>query len=138
MTAPRIPLGKIYNRLTFEGGDILWSNATRALLNDWRTEMGLPKIKRFQFPYREISGKPIPTLYAYSPSIAPKPKEWDNGRYVTGFWIQEVPKGWEPDQKLQEFLHDGEKPIYIGFGSTVGGNFNSILDIALESVTKTK
>lgn len=138
MTAPRIPLGKIYNRLTFEGGDILWSNATRALLNDWRTEMGLPKIKLFQFPYREISGKPIPTLYAYSPSIAPKPKEWDNDRYVTGFWIQEVSKGWEPNQKLKEFLHDGEKPIYIGFGSTVGGDFNRILDIVLESVTKTK
>lgn len=138
MTAPLLPFGKIYNRITFKGGDILWSNVTRTLLNDWRKEMGLSKIKLFQFPYREMKGKPIPTLYAYSPIIAPKPKEWDTDRYVTGFWTQEVSGNWEPDQKLKDFLHEGEKPIYIGFGSTVGGNFNRILDIVLESVKKTK
>ncbi len=138
MTAPRLALGRIYNRMTFKGGDLLWSNATRTLLNDWREEMGLPKIKLFQFPYREMNGKPIPTLYAYSPIIAPKPKEWNNNHYLTGFWINETAKEWEPDQRLKTFLDDGEKPIYIGFGSTVGGNFDKILDIVLESVKKTK
>lgn len=137
MTAPRLTLGKIYNRITFKGGDILWSNATRTMLNDWRTEMGLPKIKLLQFPYREMNGKPVPTLYAYSPALAPKPKEWGSNCYLTGFWIKETPREWEPDQKLKEFLEGGEKPVYIGFGSTVGGNFNRILDIVLESVKRT-
>ena len=138
MTAPRLPLGRIYNRFTFKSGDLLWSNATRTLLNDWRKEMGLSEVKPFQFPYREMNGKPIPTLYAYSSIIAPKPEEWDDNRYVTGFWVQEVSENWEPDQELRDFLQDGEKPIYIGFGSTVGGNFDRILDIVLESVKKTK
>ncbi|MEA4890388.1 MAG: glycosyltransferase [Clostridiaceae bacterium] len=138
MTAPRLPLGKIYNRFTFKSGDLLWSHATRTLLNDWRTAMGLAPIKRFQFPYREIGGKLIPTLYAYSPTLAPKPKEWDDCRYVTGFWIQDIFSNWEPQQELIKFLQSGEKPVYIGFGSTVGGDFNRMLDVVLESLQRTK
>jgi sterol 3beta-glucosyltransferase len=138
MTAPLLPLGRAYNLFTFKSGDILWSNATRSLLNDWRANMGLSKIKPFQFPYREMNGKPIPTLYAYSPILAPKPKEWGSNRYLTGFWIQELSQKWEPDLKLKEFLEGGEKPVYIGFGSTVGGDFDRILDAVLESVERTK
>ncbi len=138
MTAPRLPLGKVYNRITFKGGDILWSNATRALLNDWRAEMGLPKIKPYQFPYREMNGKPIPTLYAYSPTLSPKPEEWGDDCHLTGFWVEKIPKEWEPDRELKEFLEGGEKPVYIGFGSTVGGNFDRILDVILESLKRTK
>jgi sterol 3beta-glucosyltransferase len=108
------------------------------MLNDWRTEMGLSKIKPFQFPYREMNGKPIPTLYAYSPILAPKPKEWGNNRYLTGFWVKDTPQEWKPDQKLKRFLECGEKPVYIGFGSTVGGIFDRILDVVLESVKRTK
>ena len=49
MTAPLLSLGSVYNRLTYLGGDILWSNATRSLLNDWRSDMGLRKIRPFEF-----------------------------------------------------------------------------------------
>ncbi len=134
MTAPTTFLGGWYNKLTFKCGDILWSHATRRLLNDWRVEMGLRKIKPFEFPYRSMNGKPIPTLYAYSPILAPKPKEYGKHQHLTGFWIKELDKEWRPDEKLQHFLSAGSKPIYIGFGSTVGGNFDRILRIILESV----
>ncbi|EGO2530035.1 glycosyltransferase family 1 protein [Enterococcus faecalis] len=134
MTAPSLFLGGWYNRLTFKGGDILWSRATRSLLNDWRSQMGLRKIKPFEFPYRHMNGKLIPTLYAYSTILAPKPKEYGEHQYLTGFWIKETEHNWSPDKKLLHFLNAGNKPIYIGFGSTVGGNFDRILRVILESV----
>lgn len=134
MTAPHSFLGGLYNKLTFKGGDILWSHATRRLLNDWRVQMGLKKIKPFEFPYRNMNGKPIPTLYAYSSIIAPKPKEYGDHQHMTGFWIKELDRGWSPDENLKLFLNSGSKPIYIGFGSTVGGNFDRIIRIILESV----
>lgn len=138
MTAPRLPLGSLYNRLTFSGGDFLWSNATRSLLNDWRVDMGLKKIKLFEFPYRKMNGKYIPTLYPFSSTLVPKPKEWGDNCYLTGFWILENSENFTPDEKLKKFLDGGPKPLYIGFGSTVGGNFDRILRVVLDSVENTK
>lgn len=137
MTAPILPLGAPYNRLTFWLGDRLWSRITRKLLNDWRIKMGLQKIKPFAFPYRYLHGKEIPTLYAYSPVISPKPHEYSNEKYVTGFWINENEENYQPDKKLANFLNSGDKPIYIGFGSAVGGDFAQALSIVLESLKRT-
>jgi UDP:flavonoid glycosyltransferase YjiC (YdhE family) len=138
MTAPIVPFWTApYNRLTFWFGDRLWSNATRKLLNDWRIEMGLQKIKPFVFPYRYLHGKEIPTLYAYSSVISPKPHEYSNEKHITGFWIEEKEENYQPDEKLANFLDSGDKPIYIGFGSAVGGDFDQALSIVLESLKKT-
>jgi sterol 3beta-glucosyltransferase len=134
MTAPELPLGSVYNRFTFAGGDLLWTHATRKLLNDWREDMGLSPIRPFSFPYRDIRGKPIPTLYAYSPLVAPKPANWDKNRYLTGYWVHHTETEWKPDKSLVDFLNAGSKPIYLGFGSMVGGSFVQVLDIVLESL----
>jgi UDP:flavonoid glycosyltransferase YjiC (YdhE family) len=137
MTAPILPFGAPYNRLTFWLGDRLWSHVTRKLLNDWRVEMGLKKIKPFKFPYRYLHGKRIPTLYGYSSIISPKPHEYGNEIYLTGYWIGEKENSYQPDKKLSEFLSAGGKPIYIGFGSAVGGDFDQALSIVLESLKRT-
>ncbi|WP_167955585.1 glycosyltransferase [Anaerosporobacter faecicola] len=134
MTAPILPLGKLYNRFTFKCGDLLWSSATRRLLNDWRVENGLRPIQKFEFPYRYLHGQEIPTLYAYSTFLSPKPAEYDSNKYLTGFWIKSLEAEWEADPSLVEFLNKGEKPIYIGFGSTVGGSYDEALRIVLESL----
>jgi sterol 3beta-glucosyltransferase len=137
MTAPVLPLGAPYNRLTFWMGDRLWSRETRRLLNDWRTEMGLQKVKPFCFPYRYSHGKEIPTLYAYSTIISPKPHEYSSEKYITGYWTEEQDQNFQPDKKLSDFLFSGEKPIYIGFGSAVGGDFDQALSIVLECLKRT-
>jgi len=81
-----------------------------------------------------MNGKPVPTLYAYSSILAPKPKEYVDHQHLTGFWIKELDQDWYPDETLLNFLSAGSKPIYIGFGSTVGGNFDRILRIILQSL----
>lgn len=138
MTAPELPLGFAYNRFTFQCGDLLWTHATRKLLNGWRVSMGLSPIRPFSFPYRNLHGKSVPTLYAYSPLIAPKPADWDENRYLTGYLTYHTQTEWTPDKSLVDFLNAGNKPIYIGFGSMVGGSFPQVLDIVLESLSITK
>lgn len=138
MTAPELPLGSLYNRFTFAGGDLLWTHATRKLLNDWRESMGLSPIYPRSYPYRNLHGKPVPTLYVYSPLIAPKPHDWDENRYLTGYWVYHAATEWKPDKPLVDFINIGSKPIYIGFGSMVGGSFEQVLDIVLESLRVTK
>lgn len=137
MTAPILPLGAPYNRFTFRCGDILWTRSTRKLLNGWRRDMGLTPIRPFAFPYRTLHGRPVPTLYAYSPLVAPKPSGWDENLHLTSYWVREAKTDWQPDEALARFLDSGPKPLYIGFGSMVGGSFQQVLDIVLESLRKT-
>lgn len=134
MTAPYLGGFGLYNRFTFWMGDRLWSHATRKLCNDWREELGLERVPFGQFPYRKLHGKEIPTLYAYSSLISPKPKEYKEYHHLTGFWINELEEEYVPDKGLQEFLDKGEKPIYIGFGSIVGKDFKKLFDIVMESL----
>lgn len=138
MTAPALPLGPLYNRFTFACGDFLWTHSTRKLLNGWRKGLGLSPIHPFSFPYRSLHGKPVPTLYAYSPFVSPKPPEWDGNRYLTGYWVSDSESDRKPDKTLVDFLKAGSKPVYIGFGSMVGGSFKHILDTVLESLRITK
>lgn len=137
MTAPVLPLGPVYNRFTFACGDYLWTQATRRLLNDWRKALGLPPIRPFSFPYRKLHGKPIPTLYAYSSMVSPKPTTWDENRYITGYWVFNTHSDWKPDKSLVDFLRAGDPPIYIGFGSAVGGSFEELFQIIDQSLRET-
>ena len=41
---------------------------------------------------------------------------WEPQHILTGFWYQEA-KGYEPDEKLREFLKSGEKPILLALGA---------------------
>ena len=60
-----------------------------------------------------------PTLYGYSPSLAPPPPDWPSNRVVTGSWFLPDPPDHEPDPALRAFVDAGERPVCVGFGSMV-------------------
>lgn len=137
MTAPILPLGRVYNRLTYFGGDLLWTHVTRRILNDWRVKSGLNRITSFNFPYRSLNGHAINTLYAFSSFLVPKPHDYKEHHFITGFWNKQIETTWQPSVELEEFLNAGSKPIYIGFGSTVNENSEKLIEIIIESILLT-
>ncbi len=78
--------------------------------------MGLPPRKKGGF-FKDSNGKNLTTLYAYSPQISPRPRDWPKTAIVTGFWKLDDVSGWEPSDRFKAFLAAGSKPVYIGFGS---------------------
>jgi UDP:flavonoid glycosyltransferase YjiC (YdhE family) len=56
-------------------------------------------------------------LYGYSPSLLPKPPDWDDRHHVTGYWFLPPPPAWQPPDDLARFVEAGAPPVYIGFGS---------------------
>jgi UDP:flavonoid glycosyltransferase YjiC (YdhE family) len=58
-----------------------------------------------------------PSLYGYSPSVLPKPSDWNESHYVTGYWFLEAQPNWQPPEDLLHFLESGSPPVYVGFGS---------------------
>ena len=66
----------------------------------------------------------IPFMYCFSPTLVPFPSDWDRSLIdIVGFFFLESGKtDFKPDEKLEAFLAEKDKPVYIGFGSLIVGN----------------
>jgi len=107
-----------YNRATFWLFRSFFWGRVRTAVNDHRRSLGLPALKQSIFDKAESDQ--ILTCYAVSPALLKRPSDWETHIKVTGFLIlpnqsnglsENVPREWI------EWLHRGEKPVYIGFGS---------------------
>lgn len=106
------------------------------MLNQWRKEaLNLAPISAFSSPL-EMNGKQVPALYCYSKHLLPKPADWGENLNVSGFWFLDQKSNWEPPQELQNFLGNGSKPIYIGFGSMLGKDPERLTKEVIEGVKK--
>ncbi len=81
-----------------------------------RDVLGIPAAP-FKGPFSSVCLQNTPLLYGFSPSVIPKPSDWDDRTHVTGYWFLDSAKTWSPPFELTEFLNSGPPPIYIGFGS---------------------
>lgn len=112
---PRI--GGPFNRATHHLFDqLLWQNV-RNSVNHWRkVRLGLREAAFFG-PYRSMHAERVPHLIACSPSVIPKPPDWREWHYVTGYWFLEPHTEFRPPANVERFLDSGSPPVYVGFGS---------------------
>ena len=133
-TAPGLKMGKAWNKVSYKMGYALFNTLEWHYLSDWRSEEGMKSKKISMSPDYYINGHKIPVLYAISPLLVPRAPEWDEHIHMTGFWTDPEPCEYEPEPSLVRFLEEGEKPVYIGFGSMVSGDMGQTLDIVLKAV----
>ncbi len=102
------PLNRISHSLMIRSSSLLFGK----MLRKWRVEtLGLDARPRFH------AWKGVPTLYGYSPSVVPVPRDWGLDILVSGYWFLEDDADWQPPPPLAEFLAAGPPPVYVGFGS---------------------
>ena len=108
--------GPTLNRLTYTTMTVqqIYYNLPRNRLR--RELMGLDSRKRGGF-FKDTAGVALPTLYAYSALLSPRPRDWPKSAIVTGFWRLEDSSDWEPSEAFLKFLAAGPPPVYVGFGS---------------------
>ena len=113
--------GPTLNRLSYTTMTVqqIYYNLPRNRLR--RELMGLDSRKRGGF-FKDTAGIALPTLYAYSGLLSPRPRDWPRSAIVTGFWRIEDQTDWEPSAEFRAFLAAGETPVYIGFGSMPFGS----------------
>jgi sterol 3beta-glucosyltransferase len=73
--------------------------------------------KSFGAPYEKHNDKNHPALVSCSNHVFNRPKDWNENVHQYGYWFLDPKDDYVPDQELLDFINDGEKPIYIGFGS---------------------
>lgn len=114
----RFSWGGRYNYLThIVVRHILWRTMGGPTTNRWRKRLGLPAWSSESQMQKYAHSLGTPSLYGYSPTVIPKPSDWDESHHVTGYWFLDTPPNWQPPPDLVHFLERGPPPVYVGFGS---------------------
>lgn len=131
-----------YNKLTYKIAQGFFWKFIKQDTNEYRKELGLPELKENLVTY--LDKQKILDLYCLSQSLIPQPKDWESHHKITGFI--NIPKHTRENHfldqttsELSEWLSNGDKPIYIGFGSNGIGNtakFSKILTQVLEQTNE--
>ncbi|KEY74321.1 hypothetical protein S7711_00477 [Stachybotrys chartarum IBT 7711] len=126
------------------------------VINEWRGTLDLEPVPTTEGPILLETLK-VPFTYCWSPSLVPKPSDWASNIGtsrppdaftfkivkewlifvdICGFFFREPPK-YTPPKDLAEFLGNGPRPVYIGFGSIVIEDPKRMCSILLEAVRST-
>jgi sterol 3beta-glucosyltransferase len=114
---------------------IMWQSFRKADRLVRSQVLNLPAAPFFG-PKKDAKLMPFPTLYGFSPSVIPKPADWENTE-VTGAWFLDAEPDWTPPEALVSFLAQGLPPVYIGFGSMGSRNPEETADLVLQAIART-
>lgn len=134
--APAGNLGGAYNWFTHQVFIRLYWRFFKPSVEPWRqNQLNLPPQK--SCPFLDQRWQTLPKLHAHSPTVVPKPADWDDNCHVTGYWFLEAPDDFTPPGDLLDFLADGDPPVYIGFGSMSSGDAEALTEMALTALRQT-
>lgn len=109
-----VNLGTIMNSFLWNVGGVVstqqWFKAGKAI----RKREGLPPIKSLQ---KEVFTSDLLTIVAASENLVPRQSDWKEHIQVSGFLNLPSDQYELLPQDLQDFLSDGEPPVYMTFGS---------------------
>lgn len=108
-----------YNRLSAEVVErIRWPLYRGSIGKAVHAFLGTP----LRSPLVQMRQEHTPIFYGFSPQVLPRPADWPDFCYVTGYWFLETKATWSPPADLEAFLQAGPKPVYTGFGSMRGND----------------
>jgi sterol 3beta-glucosyltransferase len=87
-------------------------------------------------PFAVLQKQTRSVLYGFSPQVIPRPSDWPESIYVTGYWFLEQPAEWVPPSDLVHFLQAGPPPIYVGFGSMSSNKAQENTAIVVQSLSR--
>lgn len=114
---------------------MLWLASSNTVKQHWKERFGrVPK--NFKSPYEKISKDHI-AMVSCSNFVFPRPKDWDKNIYQSGYWFVEENKEYKPSKEFEAFINNGEKPVYIGFGSVFDSDEkDKIVRIIIDALKK--
>jgi UDP:flavonoid glycosyltransferase YjiC (YdhE family) len=114
--------------MTWQGlGDVINRFRERAL--------GLDPISLIWAPGM-LSRLRVPYTYCWSPALIPKPRDWGQQISISGFYFLSLASSYTPEAALAAYLAEGPPPVYIGFGSIVVDDPDSMTKMIFEAVKK--
>lgn len=89
----------------------------RAVAEEFRDALGLPRRAGRHDPLRQPDGGPSTVLQAFSRHLLPPRARYPPQVSTTGFWFPPPDTKWRPSPELEAFLDAGRPPVFVGFSS---------------------
>ena len=136
---PPVPnIGGTLNRTSHHlFNQLLWQNVRTEVIRWRRLRLGA-RSSPFFGPYKDMAEEKVPHLVACSPSMVPKPVDWEEWHYMTGYWFLETQGDFRPPIKIQKFLDSGNPPVYVGFGSMSQDQPEKLTEIVIDALEDAK
>ncbi|KAJ9604863.1 hypothetical protein H2200_010978 [Cladophialophora chaetospira] len=123
------------NYLSYAMIEVLTWQGLSDIINRFRTKcLGLDPVSSIWAPGM-LQRLKIPHTYCWSPALIPKPEDWGSHISISGFYFLEE-SHYTPNPDLRAFLEAGPPPVYIGFGSIVLDDPNTMTKLVFEAVRK--
>ncbi len=129
------PLQGIYNRFSTKVFNQSFFHLLSPLVNKCRAEiLGLPPLGIRHYWPLDNPQTHTPLLYGFSQAVIPKPSDWTSWQQITGYWFMPPEASYQPAPELEDFLVSGPKPVYIGFGSMVDHDRESVTQMSVDAL----
>lgn len=90
----------------------------------------------FGSPFERLDNN-HPAIISCSNFVFPSPKDWNSNIHQKGYWFVEEKIDYVPSNELNDFLKNGDKPVYIGFGSVFDHKHkDETIKIIIETLNK--
>lgn len=129
-------MGGAYNYMTYTLFDNVFWTWTEGQINRWRVNtLKLPPTN-----LDKLQQNKVPFLYNFSPSVVPPPLDFSDWVKVTGYWFLNEGTDYSPPEDLAAFIararKDGQKLVYIGFGSVTVADSRKLTEQIVAAVQK--
>lgn len=132
---PQLPFGTLYNRLSHHLlKQIYWYGGHIGYDTLRRQSPDFPR--KITWPFQASERRMTPRVYAFSPSVIPRPPDWGEGIHITGYWWLERSPTWQPAPQLLDFLRAGPPPVCISFGSVVSREAERVYRVVLAALAR--
>ncbi len=133
-TFPDLPLGDSYRRLTHQLVTGIFWRGSRFLYRRIQTKNAdLPDLTAW--PFNPDNTWQTPILYAFSPQVISRPRDWREGVSITGYWFLDDLKSWSPDQELINFIGEGDPPVAVAFGNSSSLDMDRVYQKIIKALT---
>lgn len=116
---------------------VFWHGGNTGYGSARRANPDIPYPKRLYWPFDK--SRPLhlrtPMLCAHSPTVLPRPADWEENIHLTGYLFLDE-ENYQAPHELMDFL-SGPPPICVTFGSMLNRETERIVKAALEAVSKT-
>ena len=131
---------KTANRLSYELFDALQWVGMAEVFNEFRTtKLSLEKFRFGTTGEDLINAFSVPFVKMWSPSLAPKPRDWGHNVDVVGGFYLDQASSYSPPVALVDFLRDDlPPPIFIGFGSMVIEDTAALMTMIIDAAAQLK
>ena len=130
----QLPPGSLSYLTHWLADQIMWFGGNSGYKPARLANPGIAYPSKLYWPFSQSPERQrTPLLFAYSPSVLPRPVEWGAEVHVPGYFFLEA-DSYQPPETLTRFLEAGPAPICVTFGSMINRDAKRIHQIVTEAI----